>query len=240
MSEQDLSKDLNKIPDELATFTGATEGSVPTAAPVEGAGKKGRTRKKKEPKEPKAPRDNIGRIQGMTQIGNVRKAVQIAIAKKAKAAGKPEPTARYEKEIEAGKIKLAELLAANTSTKDLLAAGEEPNRVITHFISDVEDDYSTWLEAHNYKASKRMLKTLSDEIPASFFKELEIELHDILATRHEKSDFRLRAACKSANLMAMVAAGQLKYEGGKWVDATGKVVGGEAAVDQALAGSPKA
>lgn len=220
------------IPAELANFTGVpgTEAAAPTAA--EGSGKKKRTRKKKEAAEPKPPRDNIGRVNSMTSISEVRKALQIAIAKKAKAAGKPEATERYEKEIAACRAKLAELLDKAKTTKELLDAGEEPNRVITHFLGDKELEFTDWLESNGYKASKRVMKTISDEIPASFFKELPIELHDALNTRHSKSDFRLRAACKNANLMALVAEGNLKYENGKWFDAEGKSVGAPAGADK--------
>lgn len=229
--------------DELATFTqeqpdtaevGPEETKKKAAKPKKEkkvkepkAPKEPKPKKEKKVKEPKPPRDNLARINGMTSILEVRKSLQIAIAKKAKAEGKPDTIAKYEIEIDCARAKLAEMLELAKSVEDLIAFGEESNRIITHFIIEKEKAYSAWLDAKGYKVSKRLLKTITDDVPESFFMELPIELHDTLAARHAKTDYRLRAACKGINIMALVEEGSLTFENGKWLDAEGKVIGGK-------------
>lgn len=218
--------------DELDTMMNAENDTTgqPTNPDAVTAPKKKGTRKKKEKeaKEKKAPRDNIGRINAMTSIGEVRKALQISIAKKAKAAGKPDTQARYDTEIESAKAKLEELLASASSVGDLIAMGEEPNKIITHYIKDQEDRYEAWLKANDLKVSKRVQKAVSDDIADCFFKDLPVELHDKLVERHNKKDYRLRAACRNANLIAAVDAGTMIYDNGRWKDANGAYIGAEA------------
>lgn len=216
--------------DELETMlnAGADTGSAPANPDEVKATKKKGKKKEKAAKEPKAPRDNIGRINAMTSIGEVRKALQISIAKKAKASGKPETQARYDGEIECAKAKLAELLASATSVADLIAMGEEPNKIITHYIKEQEDRYTAWLETQGFKVSKRVQKAVSDDIAACFFADLPVDLHDQLVARHTKKDYRLRAACRNANLIAAVEAGTMTYDNGRWKDANGAYIGAEA------------
>jgi len=173
-------------------------------------------KKEKKAKEPKPKRDNIARVNSMTTIAEVRKALQIAIAKKAKAAGKEDTQARYDLEINACRAKLDELLASVKTLQDLLNLGEEPNRVITRFISDKEAEFESWLAENNYKVSKNVLKGVSDELPATFFDALPIELHDTLVSRHSKSDYRLRAVCKNENFKLGVKNGTYVLVDNKW------------------------
>jgi hypothetical protein len=221
--------------DELATFTeGAGVENPDTVKPKksrkkeaaeDSAEKPKREKKVKEPKEPKPPRDNIGRINGMTSIAEVRKALQIAIAKKAKANGKAEAVARYEVEIAAAREKLKSMEESAVSYMDFINMCEEPNRIITYYIVEKEKAFDEWVKNNNLKVSKRLLKTISDDIPEIFFQELPIQLHDALIARHNKTDYRLRATCTHGNLMMMFAAEEIKYVEGKWVDKEGKPIG---------------
>lgn len=214
-----------EVPDELKGMVegGASEGNDPEA-PKKGSKKRGK--KKKAEKEKKPPRDNIARVQGMTSIADVRKAKQVAVAKKAKAAKNPDAIARYEKEIEAAQARLDELLAASPNVQALIDNGEDPNRIITAFIKQKEDEFETFSGEH--KPSKKLLKAISDEIPASFYTELPMSLHDALNSRFEKSDYRLKATCRNVNLMVAVAEGTIVHKDGKWYDNEGNQIGREA------------
>lgn len=212
--------------DELDIMLNNQENDTTQEAPIKE--KKARKPRKKKETEKKPPRDNIGRIEGMTSISDVRKALQIAIAKKAKAAGKPETQARYELEVECARKKLDTLLSENTTISALIAAGEEPNKVITSYIKDQESKFEDWLNTTGYKVSKRVMRAFSEDIPESFFNELPVEIHDALVTRHGKTDYRLWAACRKGNLMNAVAKGEAVYHEGKWKTADGTFIGVEA------------
>lgn len=211
--------------DELETMLNNAEATPETA---EAAPKASKKRKKKEAKEPKPARDNIARINAMTSISEVRKAHQIAIAKKAKANGKPELQAKYDLEIQCAKDKLTALVESVKSIADLMGLGEEPNKVITYFIKSKEGAYTDWLEKTGYKVSARVLKAVSDDIPETFFTELPIEIHAPLVSRHEKKDYRLRATCKTENFMKAVESGAVANVEGKWKNADGTSLGVEA------------
>ena len=215
-----------ELPPELA---GMVEGGVPNPD-TDGSKpkkKRGGKKKEKEPKEKKPPRDNIARINAMTSIAEVRKAKQVAVAKKAKASKNPESVARYEAEIAAATDKLNAMLAENTTSEQLIAAGEDPNRIITAFIKEKEDAFEAFQKDH--KVSKKLLKSIVDDIPASFYTDLPVSLHDQLNARFEKSDYRLRAACRNVNLMNAVNDGTITYKDGKWYDSEGNQIGREAA-----------
>jgi hypothetical protein len=225
--------------DELANFTGENqEGNTPDqnnnpdtagAGKGKGKGKKGKAnnaeggegKTEKAKKEPKPKRDNIAFINDLKSIASVRKAVQIAIAKKAKSAGREEAQARYDKEIEAGKAKLAEMIAAANAEPNLvqalIAMGEEPNKVITHYIDKKEKDFEAILTEKGYKVSRATLKNISIDIPESFLMELPLDLHEEVANRHKKNDFRLQAVCKKFNFLADVESGKIVNKDGKWV-----------------------
>lgn len=188
--------------------------------------KGGKKKKEKEPKEKKPPRDNIARVQAMTSIADVRKAKQVAVAKKAKASKNPDSVARYEKEIEAAQARLDELLAASPNVQALIDNGEDPNRIITAFIKQKEDEFEEFSKEH--KASKKLLKSISDEIPASFYTDLPTSLHDALTDRFNKSDYRLKATCRNVNLMEAVKDGTIVHKDGKWYDNEGNQIGREA------------
>ena len=204
---------------------GAPDPEAPQKPKRKGGGKK-KEKKEKEPKEKKPPRDNIARVNAMTSIADVRKAKQVAVAKKAKASKNPDSVARYEKEIEAAQARLDELLAASPTVQDLINNGEDPNRIITAFIKQKEDEFETFSAEH--KASKKLLKAISDEIPASFYLELPTSLHDALNARFDKSDYRLKATCRNVNLMEAVKEGTIVHKDGKWYDAEGNQIGREA------------
>ena len=178
-------------------------------------------KKVKEPKEKKPARDNVGYINGLMVLDSVRKALQIAVAKKAKSAGKEIAIARYEEEISAAKGRLAELIELAKSSGDfvkgLIDLGEEPNKILTHFIADKENMFETWLNERAVKVSRGVLKQISNEIPISFLTELPFDLHEAVVNRHTKGDFRLQAVCKQANFMYGVEAGEITQNGSKWV-----------------------
>lgn len=219
--------------DELEQFTGAegsgTEGGAPNPDTA-GAAKKGRKKKaegegagkaEKPKKEPKPKKDNIAFIDGLKCIASVRKTLQIAIAKKAKSVGRAEAIARYELEIAAAKTKLADLLAEAAQQADpvqaLIEMGEEPNKVITHFIDQKEKAFEAILTEKNVKVSRATLKNISNDVPVAFFAALPMDLHEEVVNRHKKNDFRLQAVCKKFNFLADVEAGKIVNKDGKWV-----------------------
>lgn len=211
--------------DELDAMMQA--GNTDAAATTEEgtAPKKSRKKKEKAPKEKKPARDNIARINGMESIGEVRKALQIAIAKKAKANGKPDTQARYDVEIQTAREKLDALLSGATTVADLIKLGEDPNKIITSYLKDIETEFTKFCETN--KVTKRVLKAVPSDVPARFYHDLPVELHDTLNTRHDKKDFRLWAACRDANLMVAVADGSILCKEGKWTLADGTPLGNE-------------
>lgn len=220
--------------DELATFTQGMEESEEleelledSPGEIEGKGKKQkgkkRSSKKKESKEPKPKRDNIARVQSMNSISGVRKFLQIAIAKKAKSVGREDAIARYDKEIEAAKTRLNELIDLVNEDENpiekLIKLDEEPNKVITFYIKQKEADFDEWVDDLNekgIKVAKSVIKKVSNEIPDEFFKDLGPDLVDDLKKRHEKVDFRLRAICQRFNFKKMYENEEIYYKDGKW------------------------
>lgn len=190
-------------------------------APATGKRAKG-SKKEKKVKEKKPPRDNIAIIAGITSISGARKAIQIANAKKAKAAGKPETQAKYEAEIEAAKAKLQELLdtaaASENKLQALIDMDEEPNKVITAVIADKEAEVAAYSEEKDVKFTKAALKNVTNEIPQSLFGILPLDLHEAVIARHEKKDYRLQAICQKINFMEAVENGDLVKKGAKWYD----------------------
>lgn len=223
VAEESTPAENAAMPDELAGLVENGENNPDTDGSKP---KRKRSKKAKEPKEKKPPRDNIARIEAMTSISEVRKAKQVAVAKKAKASKNPDTVARYEKEIETADAKLKALLEAADTVDKLIEAGEDPNRIITAFIKAKEDEFGEFSEEH--KVSKKLLKSISDEIPATFYTELPMTLHDQLNARFEKSDYRLKATCRNVNLMNAVVDGTIKYDNGKWFDQDGNQIGREA------------
>jgi hypothetical protein len=226
-----------KMEDELNTFAGTDEGGAidPDAAGVAPVTKKSRSKKakngeatekaprvkkEKAPKEPKPRRDNIGHVIGLNKIDAVRRFLQIAIAKKAKSVGKEEAIIRYDNEIAAARARLEELLAeAGSDVQKLIELGEDPNRVISSFIVVKEQEFAAWLEANGYKVGRTALKNISCDLPMSFLDELPMALHEVLSTRHTKSDFRLQAVCRATNFLEGVKSGDIVQMGAKWVSA---------------------
>lgn len=183
------------------------------------APKEPKAKKEKAPKEPKPKRDNIARVNGMITIGEVRKALQIAIAKKAKAAGKPDTQARYDIEISAAKTKLADLLESATTLSALVEMGEEPGRIITALIGEKKAAFDKFLADTNTKVSKRVFKEVSDEIPASFLEELPAAIHESLIKRFNQKDYNLRSACKCINFIEATKVGTYLTKNDAWVPA---------------------
>lgn len=217
--------------DELSNFMAGQE-SAPLLT-EEGKGKKKRGKKAaegteasaekapKEKKEKKPARDNIAYVSGLTRIDLVRKALQVAIAKKAKSAGREDAVKRYENEIETAKKRLTELVdqAKNSGNvvQGLIDLGEEPNKVLTHFIQDKENAFEAYLTDKGFKVSRNILRQVSNEVPVSFFEALPLDLHEVIITRHKKSDFRLQAVCRQFNFIAGVEDGTITQANGKWV-----------------------
>lgn len=178
-------------------------------------------KKEKKVKEKKPARDNIAFIKGITRIELVRKALQIAIAKKAKSSGREDAVKRYEAEIEAAKARLNELIEeakkSDNFVQGLIDLGEEPNKVLTHFITAKENEFDAYLTEKGVKVSRNILKQIPKEIPGAFFKELPMDLHESVVKRHEKGDFRLQAVCGQFNFIAGVEDGSIAQTNGKWV-----------------------
>lgn len=208
--------------DELEKFVNGEEAEE---VQDEGGKKKGKgkggSKKEKAKKEPKPRRDNVAYVNELESIRSVRKFHQTAIAKKAKSADKPEAIARYEGEIEASKARLEALLEKAYKSENVLQAlidmDEEPNKILTHYIKIKEAEFDKWVEHNEFKVPKSALKNMSDDVPAEFLKELPLDLHEVVVSRHEKSDFRLRALCKKFNFIADVENGRKVYQDGKWI-----------------------
>ncbi len=215
--------DEGKEVDELKAFAeGASEGSEVTKGKGKGKAKgEKKPKKEKVKKEPKPRRDNIAFVQGLKNIESVRKFHQVAVAKKAKSADRPEAIERYQKEIDASKEHLAQLLEeamnADTPLEKLIELGEEPNKVITAFIKTKEAEFVKWVETNEFKVPKNVLKNIDDGVPAEFLNELPLDLAEPVAERHSKSDFRLRAICRKFNFITLVEAGRLQNVEGKWL-----------------------
>jgi septum formation topological specificity factor MinE len=215
--------------DELSAFVGEGSNEVNPDKVVPKKGKKGKKAadgetkapKEKKVKEPKPKKDNVAAVNAMVSIAQVRKFLQIAIAKKAKSTGKDEAIARYTNEIESAKVRLNILLTqAGDDLAKLIEMDEEPNKVITHFIKVKEDAFAAWLEKTGVKVGRTTLKNISIDIPESFLAELPLDLHEEVVKRHGKSDFRLQAICRAFNFVAAVDAGTLKYHSNKWMTQT--------------------
>ena len=205
--------------DELKQFVEASQEEV--VEETKGKKKRGRGKgeKKKEKKEPKPRRDNITYVSNLPSIAGVRKFIQIAKAKKAKSAERPEAVSRYEKEIEAGVARLEQLLLeANGDMKKLLEMDEEPNKVITAFIKAKENDFKTWEEANEFTVPRSALKNILIDIPQSFFDEIPMDLYDTIQERHGKNDFRLQAICRKFNFMKEVESGNIIRQGNRWIN----------------------
>ena len=206
--------------EELANFVGEESAEEVTGKKGKGRGK-GKGKAKKEKKEPKPKRDNIAFVNGLSNIASVRKFHQIAIAKKAKSLHNEAAVARYEKEIEVSKEKLDNLLAeayrAENPLEKLVEMGEEPNKVITHFIQMKEKEYDEWVERNEFKVPKATLKNIPDGVPAGFLQEIPMDLVETLHERHGKSDFRLKAICRKFNFINDVEGSRIQLVEGKWI-----------------------
>jgi len=123
------------------------------------------------------PSNRIDWIKGLTNISEVRKAIHRAHAKKSKSKDKE----KYEKEIEAGYERLNELLAeadkSENPIKAMLEGGEEPSKVLHHWLRDKENEIKRELDQMKVSNNKR--KELINKQPTNTPKCLIEELRGI-------------------------------------------------------------
>lgn len=224
---EDLSKFVPGTPevDQTAPEQEAEAGAE--KAPNKRGRKKGTgegKKKQKPPKEPKPRRDNLAEIDACNSLRALRKKLQIAIAKKAKSAGRAEAEARYQLEIDACREKLSVFSQSLEGLKgpELIARlkelDEEDNKIITHYIATKEAEFENWAEAAGAKIPKPLLREESAAIPEVFVKELGEELSEALIARHERSDHRFLAICRKFNFVKAVEKGGFVIQNGKFVD----------------------
>lgn len=204
------------VVDELSQFS---DQAPETAAEPAATAKKAK-RGKKKVAEPKPKRDNLSYTKGLTTISSLRRTLSIANAKKAKSAGRPEAIARYEVEIQTAKECLAAKLAECLTIEDLIKADEEPNRVISRFMSDMDASFKAWLAENGYPDPKNALKDFPQDIPDSFYAALPLQFHEMLVSRHEKLDYQLWAICRAYNFKQAVVDSKIYVVDGKWMTET--------------------
>jgi len=230
----------SETPAEVATEVNELSDFVAAAGEEVTDTKKKRGRKKGEPKEPKAPkepkekkereskprRDNLAYVTGLESISGVRKFIQTAKAKKAKTSTeKFEVQARYDQEVVAGNDHLANLLSRVEDASDkvsvLIQLDEEPNRIITAVIKDIETDFAGLVESLGAKEPpKSLLKKISDSLGSLFIGRFGVNACDFeegIQKRYDSSDFRLKAASRLVNFMEMYNNGEITYSDGKWL-----------------------
>lgn len=216
-------------------------------SPAAGKGKSKRGRKKKETAEGPAQekeelkeklkekstrqsaprRDNLAYIAGLRSLNATRRFIQTANAKKAKTPkDKTEVQARYDNEVLAGKeqlkLLLDEVAAAGDKIAKLIELDEEPNRIITNIVQDVELEFKGWFELLKAsEPSKTFLRKVPDDLNDGFlnrFGSLRDDFEEAIRARYDSSDFRLRAACRLINYMNETAKGRFAVRDGKWVE----------------------
>lgn len=156
--------------------------------------------------------DRVAWISGLDKVAELRKAVKVAFAKKSKSKGKPDTEAKYQKEIDAGRARLNELIAdVESSDKPYIRAlelGEDTSGVLQRYLQTIEvgledlvKDLTPGLTA---AARKELVQGQPTTIPdrvARDLGELDPEFLELYTSRLGRGDQRVITITKRLNLI---------------------------------------
>lgn len=156
--------------------------------------------------------DRVSWIQELTRIDELRKAIKVAFAKKSKAKDKPDTEAKYQKEIDAGRGRLNELLAevnmSETPWLKALELGDDVSGVLQLYLihkeTGLEEDVKALTPDMKVTVRKELLANQLTSTPWSVRADL-LELGDEFLAQYEaraaKGDQRVLTISKRLNFI---------------------------------------
>ena len=146
-------------------------------------------------------KDRVKWIAGTPTIGEVRRRLKIAHAKKSKSKNNPKSRKKYEEEIKAGNNQLNKLLAeAGEDLKKLVKLEEEPHRILTKFVEAKETEIRKILET--FELSAKNIKESMLKMPTETFSFVEHEVKGLMGEEGLEI-FKEKALRKDQRIMNM-------------------------------------
>lgn len=164
------------------------------------------------------PEDRISWIKGLESIGEVRKALKVAAAKKSKSQG----AERYIREIEAGNARLNDLLAQAEADEGgsligLISLGEEEGRLLQAYIESREALIAEALRPAEAKIGKAKVKGFSSGLPFETPGEIANDISELLGQsalerynkRAKDGDLRVRSLNQKTQFLKAFANAEM-------------------------------